>query len=148
VRGNGRNGEIKFKTFVFNNVRKGKGLPVHHNMKMHEGVELQLHTLLVSSSHDGVSGQLQARSLYPCRKRLGTHWIEGWVGSRGGLGEVLLPDWNRTPARSPVIILTEPPQPHPTLRTCLRSHAAGVSLPIKYRGKCFLVVSDHSVVDL
>lgn len=108
--------------------------------------------------HERVSYSFTLRSLYPWRKTTGTHWIEGWASSRAGRRVVksekspLLPDGIRTPARSPVTILTELPQPHfwivsaflwncPILRnsicTRVRSNTPVSSLLMKWRGNFF-----------
>jgi hypothetical protein len=52
----------------------------HHAVKMYEGVEVKFHPFLTSAQD--VSGHLHAWAR-------GTHWVKGWVESRGSLDKMV-----------------------------------------------------------
>jgi hypothetical protein len=59
-------------------------------MKAYWGVKVRLHAFLTSEL-DGGEWSASRRGLFTPRERaLGTHWIGGWVGPRGGLDAVLI----------------------------------------------------------
>jgi hypothetical protein len=60
-------------------------LTEHHNMEMYGGVDVQLHTFLISALEGGQRSDSLLGRFTPRGRALFTHWIGGWVRTRVGL---------------------------------------------------------------
>jgi hypothetical protein len=73
---------------VAKNTRVLKGISKFHPTTGHAGPERSFRrssTLSLTSALDGGSGQLQSPAALTPRKRIGTHFIRGWVDPGAGL---------------------------------------------------------------
>jgi hypothetical protein len=57
-------------------------------MKAYEGVDVLIHIFLTSALAGGEWSASRIGRFNPGERALGTHWIEGWVGSRAGLEDM------------------------------------------------------------
>jgi hypothetical protein len=58
-------------------------------MKAYGGVDVQIHIFFPSALAGGEWSASRPYRFTPGEKATGTHWIEGWVGPRAGLDNVV-----------------------------------------------------------
>jgi hypothetical protein len=73
-------------------------LTKHHTMKMHGGVEVQLHAFLTSAVDGDDWSASRPGRFTPGERIPGNHWIGSWVGLRIGLDTVPKRKENQLPS--------------------------------------------------